>query len=259
MPKFNDFDLKKWKDISLNTDSLRIIPERKKWGKHSNFYHWNFVPQIPNEFIQRYTKKGDWVFDPFLWSGTTAIECEELERNIVGIDIQKKLIDRTNELTTDKIKKYFLVWDSSSQKTKEVIQAYLAKEENEGFSLSILHPPYADIIKFSDQKEDLSNCKSVEDFYTQFWKVLKNTFELTKKWGYMILVIWDKYQNGEWIPLGFGCMQKAIEVWFKLKSIIIKNMEGNRGKLWSGWIWRYRALSSDYFIFKHEYILVFKR
>jgi len=260
MPKFNNLDLNNWKEIPLNTDSLRIIPERKKWGKHSNFYHWNFVPQIPNEFIQRYTKKGDWVFDPFLWSATTAIECEELGRNIVGVDIQKKMIDRADDLINHKIKKYFLVWDSSNQKTKEVIQAYLAQEKkSEGFALSILHPPYADIIKFSDQKEDLSNCKSVEDFYTQFWKVVKNTFEVTKKWGYMVVVIWDKYQNGEWVPLGFGCMQKAIEIWFKLKSIIIKNMEGNRGKLWTGWIWRYRALSSDYFIFKHEYILVFKK
>ena len=259
MPKFNDLDLNNWKEIPLNTDSLRIIPERKKWGKHSNFYHWNFVHQIPNEFIQRYTKKWDWVFDPFLWSATTAIECEELGRNIVGVDIQKKLIDRADDLINDKIKKYFLVWDSSHQRTKELIQAHLAQEQKEGFALSILHPPYADIIKFSDQKEDLSNCKSVEDFYTQTWKVLKNTFELTKKWGYMVIVIWDKYQNGERVPLGFGCMQKAIEVWFKLKSIIVKNMEGNRGKLWSGWIWRYRALSSDYFIFKHEYILVFKK
>lgn len=259
MPKFNDLDLNNWKEIPINTDSLRIIPERKKWGKHSNFYHWNFVPQIPNEFIQRYTKKWDWVFDPFLWSATTAIECEELGRNIVGVDIQKKLIDRADDLINDKIKKYFLVWDSSKQKTKELIQAYLSEEKQVWFSLSILHPPYADIIKFSDEVWDLSNCKSVEDFYTQFWKVLKNTFELTKKWGYMVVVIWDKYQNGERVPLGFGCMQRAIEIWFKLKSIIVKNMEGNRGKLWNGWIWRYRALSSDYFIFKHEYILVFKK
>ena len=46
MPKFNDLDLKNWKEIDLNMDSLWMIPERKKWWKHSNFYHWNFVPQI---------------------------------------------------------------------------------------------------------------------------------------------------------------------------------------------------------------------
>ena len=44
-----------------------------------------------------------------------------------------------------------------------------------------------------------------------------------------------------------------------LKSIIVKNMEGNRGKQNKEAIWRYRALSSDYYLFKHEYIFVFKK
>jgi hypothetical protein len=48
---------------------------------------------------------------------------------------------------------------------------------------------------------------------------------LMKKWWYCIVVIWDKYQNSEWIPLWFWCMSEAQKVWFKLKSIIIKNME----------------------------------
>lgn|GEM_PF-1919492 len=30
MAKINDLNLENWKDISLNTDSLRIISERKK-------------------------------------------------------------------------------------------------------------------------------------------------------------------------------------------------------------------------------------
>jgi hypothetical protein len=42
-----------------------------------------------------------------------------------------------------------------------------------------------------------------------------------------------------------------------LKSIIIKNMTGNRAKHKSEAIWRYRALTSDYYIFKHEYIMIF--
>ena len=45
----------------------------------------------------------------------------------------------------------------------------------------------------------------------------------------------------------------------KLKGIIIKNIEGNQGKLKTENIWRYRALKSDYYIFKHEYIFVFKK
>ena len=75
------------------TDSLWIIPERDKIGKHSGFYHGNFIPQIPRQFILRYTKKNEIVFDPFLGSGTIAYEAESLNRNFIGIDIQKKLVN----------------------------------------------------------------------------------------------------------------------------------------------------------------------
>mgnify|MGYP003305591947 CR=1 FL=1 len=37
----------------------------------------------------------------------------------------------------------------------------------------VLHPPYDDIIKFSDKKEDLSNCATTEEFYDLFEKVIK--------------------------------------------------------------------------------------
>ena len=93
MPIFNDLNLDNWKESEILTDSLWIIPERDKTGKHNGFYHGNFIPQIPRQLILRYTKKNEIVFDPFLGSGTTAYEAESLNRNFIGIDIQKKLVD----------------------------------------------------------------------------------------------------------------------------------------------------------------------
>ena len=81
-----------------------------------------------------------------------------------------------------------------------------------------------------------------------------------KKGRYFAIVIGDVCKNSEVIPLGFYCMdiiKRNFKV--KLKGTIIKNIEGNRGKLDAGGIWRYRALNSDYYIFKHEYIYVFKK
>lgn len=260
MPHHNDLDLQNWKEIDLNMDSLWVINERAKGGKHSNFYHGNFIPQIPNHFIQRYTKKWWWVYDPFLGSATTAIECETLERNIIGIDIQEELIERAkNLIPSNVINTHFWVWDSWSEDTLEKIQKILKHREIEGVDLAILHPPYADIIKFSDQEGDLSNTKDTQHFLELFGRVMFNTHKILKKKGYMVIVIGDAYKNSEWVPLGFMCMAEAQKHWFILKSIIVKNMEGNRGKMGAGGIWKYRALSSDYYIFKHEYILVFKK
>lgn len=92
MSKFNDIDLKNWRDCDVNTDSLWMIQERTKTGKHKNIYHGNFIPQIPNQLIQRYTKKDDVVFEPFAGSGTTLFVCEELERKYIGLDINPEMI-----------------------------------------------------------------------------------------------------------------------------------------------------------------------
>lgn len=93
MGKFNDIDLENWRESDVNTDSLWLIGERAKSGKHKNVYHGNFIPQIPYQLLSRYTKKGDVVFEPFMGSGTTLFECEELGRRYIGLDINPEMIE----------------------------------------------------------------------------------------------------------------------------------------------------------------------
>jgi DNA modification methylase len=260
MSNFNDLNLDKWKESEIWTDSLWIIPERDKSGKHSGFYHGNFVPQVPRQLILRYTKKNDIVLDPFVGSGTTAYEAESLGRNFIGIDIQSELINYIKENIDNK--DYFselIVGDSTDDGLFLKIKENLKKKNRSNVQLVILHPPYADIIKFSNKKEDLSNSKSLKDFLNKFSQVIKNTLDLLDKGRYLAIVMGDKYTQGEWIPLGFYSMYEAQKLGLTLKSVIIKNMEGNRAKRDKESIWRYRALSSDYYIFKHEYILIFKK
>jgi hypothetical protein len=92
-----------------------------------------------------------------------------------------------------------------------------------------------------------------------FCNVLKNAHELLEDNRYLAIVVGDIYKNSEWIPLGFYCIQSAQKVGFKLKSIVVKNMAGNRGKQNREGIWRYRSLASDYYIFKHEYVMILKK
>jgi DNA modification methylase len=260
MPKFNDLNLDNWKESEIWTDSLWIIQERDKTGKHSNFYHGNFVPQIPHQLISRYSKKNEVVFDPFVGSGTTAYEAETLGRHFIGVDIQKNLVEQLR-LKVDN-EKYFseiISGDSSKSSTFDEINKVLKKQKKESVGLAILHPPYADIVKFSDLKDDLSNAKSLKEFLNGFALVLKNTISILENGRYLAIVMGDKYTKGQWIPLGFYCMNEAQKLGLTLKSVIIKNMEGNRAKQNKEGIWRYRALSSDYYIFKHEYIFLFKK
>jgi len=260
MPIFNDIDLNDWKESEIWTDSLWIIDKREKTGKHSGFYHGNFVPQVPKQLISRYTKKNEIVFDPFVGSGTTAYEAENLGRHFIGVDIQEELIKSVKNKVDNK--DYFselILGDSTKDETFVKVNRILNNHKKNNIHLAILHPPYADIIKFSNLEEDLSNSKSLKDFLGKFSLVIKNTIEILEKGRYLAIIIGDKYTQGKWIPLGFYCMNEAQKLGLTLKSVIIKNMEGNRAKQNKEGIWRYRALASDYYIFKHEYILIFKK
>ena len=254
MPIFNDINLDKWKESEIWTDSLWIIKERDKTGKHSNFYHGNFVPQIPHQFILRYTKKDEIIFDPFVGSGTTVYEAEKLNRNFIGVDIQKNLLLNIRKNLTSKENFFELIkGDSTKEAVFKNIKEILKKHKKKSVQFALLHPPYFDIIKFSEYKADLSNCQSLESFIKKFSEVVKNTLNILEKGRYIAVVIGDKYSRGQWIPLNFYCMSEMMKLGLTLKSVIIKNIEGNRAKRNKESIWRYGALSSDYYIFKQQY------
>ena len=261
MTKINDINLKKWRESDVWSDSLWIINERDNSGKHDGFYHGNFVPQVPRQLIKKYTRKNDLVVDLFLGSGTSAFEAESLGRNFIGVDIVPTMVEYTfNKLDPSKDNFYeVFTGDSTSTKTKNEIIQRMKQHNVKGAQLVILHPPYADIIKFSDQANDLSNASSLKDFIEKFTLVLKTSREILQCGRYLSIVIGDIYKKSEWIPLGFYCLNAAQKQGFLLKSIVVKNMTGNRAKRTSEGIWRYRSLASDYYIFKHEYIMILKK
>ncbi len=262
--KYNDIDLKNWKECDINTDSLWLIQERDKSGKHKNIYHGNFIPQLPNQLIRRYTKENELVLEPFMGSGTTLFECEKLNRKYIGFDINPKILDYVQSSMSDNLfaQNYSLHYCNSSDtdEVEESIKQARRKLEANNVQFVLMHPPYMDIVKFTENPNDLSQIDNINDFVKKFKIVCENSLKYLEKDRYFALVIGDVYKKGEVIPLGFYCMdmiKRNFKV--KLKGTIIKNIEGNRGKLGTGGIWRYRALNSDYYIFKHEYIFVFKK
>ncbi len=259
--KINDLNLNRWKEYDdIITDSLWIMEKRDKSGAHSAGYWGNFIPQIPNQFLRRYTKKGEWVLDPFLGSGTTLIECKRLGRNGIGIELNEEVIklakaNLAKEKNRSKVKTKVIKGDSRKVNLKSELQ----KLKIDSVQFVLLHPPYWDIIKFSKKKGDLSNAKSVEDLLDMFGKVVDNTCGMLDKGRYLAVVIGDKYSDGEWIPLGFYTMQEVMKRGYKLKSTIVKNFDTTKGKMNQKELWRYRALAGGFYIFKHEYIFLFQK
>lgn len=252
-----------WREADLNVDSLWIYEERFKGGKHANVYHGNFIPQIPNQLIRRYTQPQETVMELFSGSGTTLFECESLGRNYIGFDINKDIIRYVNDKMADCDSiKYDLcecdVSDEASFSTKALKVCYSQGIQNVDFLIA--HPPYLDVIKFTDDERDLSNLSDLDTFLNRTSQAIGNGLSFLAKNRYFAIVAGDIYKNSEVVPLAFLIMNTIKEHFdVKLKGIVVKNIAGNKGKLGAQDIWKYRAMQSDYFLFKHEYIFVFKK
>lgn len=254
-----------WRDFpDVATDSLWIIGSRGREGMHEGKYHGNFVPQIPFQAIRRFTKPGDVVLDPFVGSGTTLIECRRQGRHGIGVELIESIAREAEARVQADFNPYntwqeVIVGDSTSRETMARVRRELEKQGRDQVQLLIMHPPYHDIIRFSDHPQDLCNAPSLELFLESFKQVVRGTYDLLEKDHFLVVVIGDKYANREWVPLGFYTMEAVKSVGYMLKSIVVKNMEGNRAKRNLQNLWRQRAFKGKYYIFKHEYVLFFQK
>jgi hypothetical protein len=259
---WSDIDLDRWREYDdIKTDSLWLYDSRASGAGHQLDYHGNYIPQIATQILTRYSKRQDIVLDLFLGSGTSAIEAMRLGRRCIGVELKPELVKYVGgkidpELLESQI--HLLQGDSADGAIVPRIKAVLRQMDADFVQLLILHPPYADIIRFSDHGADLSNAPSITAFLDGFETVAQHGFQLLAPGRFAALIIGDKYAQGELVPLGFWCMERMNRIGFKTKAIIVKNIEGNeKGKGKNANLWRYRALAGGYYIFKHEYIILF--
>ena len=70
-----------------NVGEFWTAKQRQASSLHEISYRACFKPQLPRYFIERYSKEGDTVYDPFMGRGTTIVEAALLKRNVIGNDV----------------------------------------------------------------------------------------------------------------------------------------------------------------------------
>lgn len=233
------------KNFTKEQSTLWAFPERGSWATHSGKYRGNWSPYIPRNIILRYSEQGDWVLDQFMGSGTTLIEAKLLNRNAIGIDINKSAISlsEANLNFNSKTKSKILIKQADARKISFI--------KTSSLDLICMHPPYANIIKYSENIEDDISLFSYDEFLIAMEQVALEAFRVLKSNKICSVMMGDIRKRGNVTPLGFQTMNVFIKAGFKLKEIIIK--EQHNCKMTKFW----EARERDFLLLAHEYIYIF--
>ncbi|MCS7135396.1 MAG: DNA methyltransferase [Nitrososphaerota archaeon] len=239
------YDLEGTKVTDYNREDSRKI------GLRSWFIH-NPPPREPNkilhpasfpetmikEFILFFTKKGGWVLDPFLGSGTTLISAFETGRNAIGIELseywaniakkrleevkaQKKLEDYAGEEETKQI---IVIGDSRE------IDKIWAENDFPLMDFVITSPPYWNQLKrtwlrqkkrrelglpteYSEDEKDIGNIDDYEKFIIEEKLIFDKIYNICKDNSYLVIITNNIFANKKLYPLAFDTLLALSEKW----------------------------------------------
>lgn len=244
--------IKKWEpeDFELEMTTHWSFPKRGDWATHDAKWRGNWSPYIPRNLLLRYSQEGDLILDQFAGGGTTLVEAKLLNRNIIGVDINDVALERCKE----KI-------DFDYEAAKGRVELHKGDARNLDFisddSIDFVctHPPYANIIKYSEGIEgDLSQLK-VSEFLDEMKSVASESYRVLKKGRFCAILMGDTRQKGHMVPMSFDVMRIFEEAGFKLKELIIKEQHNCRA---TGY-WKTNSIKYNFLLIAHEYLFVFKK
>mgnify|MGYP002524608869 FL=1 len=244
--------IKKWQpeNFELEMTTHWSFPIRGDWATHDAKWRGNWSPYIPRNILLRYSKEGDLVLDQFAGGGTTLVEAKLLSRNIIGLDVNDEAIARCKEKTN-----FEHEGANGKVEIKKGDARHLDDIEDESIDLICTHPPYANIIQYSeDIEEDLSHLKT-KDFLEEMKAVANECYRVLKKDKFCAILMGDTRQKGHMVPLSFEVMRIFESAGFKLKEIIIKEQHNCKA---TGY-WKTNSIKFNFLLIAHEYLFVFRK
>lgn len=243
---------KKWEpdDFELEMTTHWSFPNRGNWATHDAKWRGNWSPYIPRNIILRYSQEGDLILDQFAGGGTTLVEAKLLNRNIIGVDINDTALNRCRE-------KIDFEYDGANGNVYiyKGDARYLDFILDSSIDLICTHPPYANIIQYSDNIDgDLSRLK-VKNFIEEMKIVAAESYRVLKKDKFCAILMGDTREKGHMIPMSFDVMRIFENVGFKLKELIIKEQHNCRA---TGY-WKTNSIKYNFLLIAHEYLFVFRK
>jgi len=237
--------------FELETSTVWSFKRRGKWATHKSSYRGNWAPQVARNIILRYSEKEDYVLDPMVGGGTTLVESKLTGRHCLGVDINPEAVKTSKEALG------FEIDHDVKVKVKEGDARNLEYLDNESIDLVATHPPYANIIEYSDGEidQDLSSIDDIDEFYEEMEKIAEELLRVVKPGKYCAILIGDTRQNKHHVPISANVLQRFLKVGFVLKENIIKHQWNTKTESF----WSKRSKEYNFLLIKHEQLFVFRK
>jgi DNA modification methylase len=235
--------------FSLETTSVWSFPERGDWATHDAKYRGNWSPYIPRNILLRYSAEGDWVLDQFVGGGTTLVEAKLLKRNIIGVDVNKNALDRCRA-------KCDFEYENAGR-----IEIRCGDARNLDFikdgsiDLICTHPPYADIIHYSEDIVGDMSLLPVKPFLEQMAAAATESYRVLKPGKFCAVLMGDTRKKGCVVPMSFEVMKIFESAGFTTKEIIVKEQHNCKA---TGY-WKTNSVKYNFLLLAHEYLFVFRK
>ena len=182
-------------------------------------------PELCADLIKIFSKKRQFVFDPYAGVGGTLLGASLCDRKALGVEINKKWIDIYKEVCElEKIYKQDVILGDSNKKLDKL-----------GIKVDFIltDPPYWNMDKLTHsrrkdwkQQSKLSNFgsedQSKEEWLNETRMILEKSFKLLKNKGYMAVFMGDMYRGKEYHLLGadlVNSLSSAEDLKFKASII----------------------------------------
>ncbi len=241
--------------------SIWSFKQRGKWATHSGEYRGNWSPYIPRNVILKYSKLGELVLDYFCGAGTTAVETKLLGRRCIAVDINDNAIELAKKNINFNVEHQLnLVGRENQLKVYEPELSVgdardLSFLKNNSIDLICSHPPYANIINYTNSKDGDLSFYDIDEFLIEISKVAKESFRVLKPGRQCAILIGDTRREKHIIPLGFKLINVYLNAGFKLRELVIKRQHNCK----TTGFWYNNSVKYNFLLLAHEYLPIFEK
>ena len=251
------------KNVKVEETTVWSFKSRGDWASHSGEYRGNWSPYIPRNVILKYSKPDDTVLDYFCGAGTTAVEAKLLGRRCIALDINDAAIELAKRNTDFEITPSQQLFPTDDEQKFQVYEPELLVRDaralsflgDDSIDLICAHPPYANIIRYTDSKEGDFSFLDIDEFLREMAKVAEESLRVLKPGRQCAILIGDTRRRKHVIPLGFKLINVYLDAGFKLRELVIKRQHNCK----TTGFWYTNSIKYNFLLLAHEYLAIFEK